>query len=120
MTSKEIKPADKGGTVLVWDRQLYTDEAYKQLDKSTNYLKHSKTTLLIDQKEVSKRVNDFISTGVLPATAKLLIKHQPKQSTFYLLPKIHKLDNPGRPILSACSCPTEDIPEYPSIFSLWT
>ena len=28
-------------------------------------------------------------------------------STFYLKPKIHKPNNPGRPIISACSCPTE-------------
>ena len=50
-----IRPADKGGTVGVWDRQLYIGEAYKQLDNSTNYLKLSKTTLLINQKEYQKR-----------------------------------------------------------------
>ena len=42
-------------------------------------------------------------------TARLLIKHHPKLPT--LLPKIHKF-NPGRPIVSACSCPTEHISEY--------
>uniref|UniRef100_A0A0B7BLE8 Reverse transcriptase domain-containing protein n=1 Tax=Arion vulgaris TaxID=1028688 RepID=A0A0B7BLE8_9EUPU len=30
----------------------------------------------------------------------------------YLLPKIHKPNNPGRPIVSACSCPTESISAF--------
>ena len=34
-----IKPADKGGTVVVWDRKLYIEEAYKQLDNPNNYQK---------------------------------------------------------------------------------
>ena len=67
----------------MWDRQLYTDEAYKQINKSDNYLKLSKTTLLIDQKEVSNTVNCFILTGALPATAKPLIKRQSKQPTLF-------------------------------------
>ena len=45
-------------------------------------------------------------------TAKLLATHQPKQPTLYLLPKIHNINNPGRPIVSACSCHTEHISEY--------
>ena len=31
-----IKPADKGCAVVVWDRKLLIEEAYKQLDNSTN------------------------------------------------------------------------------------
>ena len=50
--------------------------------------------------------------GALTVTAKLLIKHQPKKQTFHLLLKIHKLKNPGRPIVSACSCPTEHIHQH--------
>ena len=34
---------------------------------------------------------------------------------FYVLPKIHKANIPGRPIVSACSCPTEHISEYPDV-----
>ena len=49
---------------------------------------------------------------MLPVTAKLLIKHQLKHPTFYLLPKIHKLKNHGCPIMSACSCPTEHTSAY--------
>ncbi|XP_076458602.1 uncharacterized protein LOC143292299 [Babylonia areolata] len=31
---------------------------------------------------------------------------EPRESLLYLLPKIHKVNNPGRPIVSACACPT--------------
>ena len=30
----------------------------------------------------------------------------PRTPVIYILPKIHKPDNPGRQIVSACSCPT--------------
>ena len=53
-----------------------------------------------------------MSTDSLPMTAELLIKHHPKLPTFHLLPKIYKFNIPGRPIVSACSCPTEHISEH--------
>ena len=36
----------------------------------------------------------------------------PRTSCIYFLPKIHKPNDPGRPIVSACSCPTELISSY--------
>ena len=36
----------------------------------------------------------------------------PRTSCIYFKPKIHKANNPGRPIVSACSCPTELIWSY--------
>ena len=41
-----------------------------------------------------------------------LIVPEPRTSRFYMLPKIHKPLNPGRPIVSACSCPTENISSF--------
>ena len=102
-----IKPADKGGAVVVWDGKLYIEEAYKELDNPKNYQKlnkkttTTKQTLSLDQRQISKNVRELISTDALPMTARLLIKHHPKLPTFYLLPKIHKFNNPGRPIVSA-------------------
>lgn len=36
----------------------------------------------------------------------------PGTSRFYLPPKIHKTNNTGRPIVSACSCPMENISAF--------
>ena len=70
------------------------------------------TTTRNSKKQLFRWTRD-ISTDALPMTARLLTKHHPKLPTFYLLPKIHKFNNPGRPIVSACSCPTEHISKYP-------
>ena len=48
----------------------------------------------------------------LPQSATNLIVQHPRTSKFYLLPKIHKPGNPGRPIVSACQCPTELLASY--------
>jgi len=44
--------------------------------------------------------------------AKNLFVTTPQTSRFYLLPKIHKQNTPGRPIVSACNCPTEIIAAF--------
>lgn len=49
-----VTPADKGGAVVAWDRNVYTEEAYRQLDNITNYQKLKKPILSADQKEISK------------------------------------------------------------------
>jgi hypothetical protein len=41
-----------------------------------------------------------------------LTPEDPKPGRFYLLPKIHKENNPGRPIVSANGHPTEKISEF--------
>ena len=43
---------------------------------------------------------------------KFLTITTPRTLCIYFLPKIHKPNNPGRPIVSACSCPTELISSY--------
>ena len=54
----------------------------------------------------------------LPYNAdKLYIQH-PRTSVFNMLPKIHKPNNPGRPIESAVSCPTAQLASFlDSIFT---
>ena len=65
-----------------------------------------------NQRTVKSTINAMINANELPSTAKNLIVPTPKTSRFYLLPKIHKAGNPGRPIVSACNCPTENIASY--------
>uniref|UniRef100_A0A0L8FJV7 Uncharacterized protein n=1 Tax=Octopus bimaculoides TaxID=37653 RepID=A0A0L8FJV7_OCTBM len=59
------------------------------------------------QKNVSTTVHQVISSGSLPPTVTNFIVTTPQTSTIYFIPKIHKQDNPGHPIVSACNCPTE-------------
>ena len=54
----------------------------------------------------------MIASCELPPSAKHLVVTTPRTSRFYMLPKIHKPNNPGRPIVSACCCLTENISAY--------
>ena len=61
---------------------------------------------------IESAVKPIIGANELPALAKNLVLQTPRASRFYILPKIHKENNPGRPIVSACNCPTENIASY--------
>lgn len=101
-----IKPADKGGAVVVWRRDLYLQEAKSQLSNTTFYSPIPKRTTKPDNALMRKTIKTAIDNCHLPAQALYAVKQEPRESLFYLLPKIHKANNPGRPIVSACSCPT--------------
>ena len=107
-----IKPADKGGAVVVWKRDLYIQEANRQLSDDRFYQRLDADPIQQDQKIVKTTIKDMIASCELPPTAKHLVVTTPRTSRFYMLPKIHKPNNPGRPIVSACCCPTENISAY--------
>lgn len=107
-----IKSADKGGAVVVWRKDLYQEEALRQLGNTQFYESIPSATTKADNTSIRKVITDLISQGKLPQEAKQLIAKEPREPRFYMLPKIHKDNNPGRPIVSACSCPTSLISEF--------
>ena len=107
-----IKPADKGGAVVVWDRNLYQQEAERQLSDTTFYEKIDRDFTMDNNKTIFEVLKEAITKGELLTSAVNLVVENPRTSSFYMLPKIHKLGNPGRPIVSACNCPTELIVTY--------
>lgn len=108
-----IKPADKGSCVVVQDktdyiaaaqRQLSDDRFYKELDSDpTDKHAESVCKTLYEMNQL-KHIDD--------KTLEYLLPECPKPGRFYLLPKIHKEGNPGRPIISANGHPTEKISEF--------
>ena len=104
-----VKAADKGGALVVWRADLYQKEALRQLSDTSFYAKVDKDLTSANQQIVKSTINDLIVKQELPATASNLIITTPRTSCIYFLPKIHKPNNPGRPIVSACSCPTEHL-----------
>ncbi|KAJ8031858.1 hypothetical protein HOLleu_25198 [Holothuria leucospilota] len=107
-----IKPADKGGATVVWRRDLYVSEAEKQLSDQTAYTELPMDPTSEIQTLVKKTLATLVSQKHLPESAKALLHPCPQISNFYLLPKIHKANNPGRPIVSSHSCPTVLISQY--------
>ena len=107
-----IKAADKGGAFVVWSRPLYIAEANRQLSDGRFYERLDHDPLNENQNVVKTTITEMIRDNKLPPSAKGLIVPTPQTSRFYLLPKIHKAGNNGRPIVSACCCPTENIASY--------
>ena len=95
--------------MVVWRADLYEKEALRQLSDTSFYAKVDKDLTSANQQIVKSTINDLIVKQELPATASNLIITTPRTSCIYFLPKIHKPNNPGRPTVSACSCPTEHL-----------
>lgn len=79
----------------------------RQLSDTSFYTKVEEDHTSNNQKTVKDTIQNLKVRQELPATAINL-----GTPCVYFLPKIHKPNNPGRPIASACSCPTELISSY--------
>ena len=95
-----IRPADKGGAFVVWEKELYLNEARRQLSDGRFFQRIPEDATTANQETVKAFVTQAIVKQELPQSATNLIVQHPRTSKFYLLPKIHKPGNPGRPIVS--------------------
>ena len=106
-----------GGAIAVWGADLYRQEAF--------YAKADKHLTSRNQKIGKDTIQALISKPELPPTAENLVITPPRPSVIYFKPKIHNTTNPGRPIVSAFSCPIELISSYldkimtPIVKTLW-
>ena len=106
-----IKPADKGGKIVIWDRADYLREANRQLDESKYYQ-------VVEYNPLQKLIMD-ISTFLSFLKSQLLIDNEiflflnplnnSRTPLFYMLPKIHEEGTTGRPIISGCGSPTANL-----------
>ena len=108
-----IKPADKGGAIVILNKTDYVNEAHRQLSVSTFY-KALPSDPTDDYKLVIKNViSELVQDKVIDEnTARSLIPLSPAAGILYLLPKIHKENNPGRPIVSGIGTVTENLSRY--------
>ena len=96
----------------LWSRPQYIAEANCQLSDGSFYKRLDHDHLKENQNVVKTKITEMLRDNKLPPSAKGLIVPTPQTSRFYPLPRIHKEGNPGRPIVSACCCPTENIAPY--------
>ena len=108
-----IKPADKGSSVVVQDTEDYIAEAERQLSDNRFYQKLDHDPTKEHEEAVCKTLYAMHDAGYIDEkTLQYLLPDNSKPGRFYLLPKIHKEGNPGRPIISANQHPTEKISEF--------
>jgi len=109
-----IKPADKGGSVVIQNTIDYIKEAMRQLSNPTHYeLLSTVDPTFKTNNRLSKDLKEILTTYSvdLDIIDKLITK-QPRTPCLYLLPKIHKPNTPGRPIVSATAGPTDLLSRY--------
>ena len=70
-----IKPADKGGALVVWRADLHRTEARRQLSDTTFYSRVDKDLTSTHQDTISHTIRNFIQTGDLPETARPYSHH---------------------------------------------
>ena len=94
-----IKPADKGGSIVIMDKdnyvketctQLYDGRFYKQIDHDPTPALTNKPNLLINELQPNLQ-NDVLK----------LIPSHPRPAKFYTIPKVHKFPN-----LVVSTCPS--------------
>ncbi len=112
-----IKPADKGGAIVIWSTTDYEKEALSQLSDKKYYERiqaHPDTIIPTQTNTITKYVKDLFKYGDIDhKTLKYLLPPTPPRTPiFYLLPKIHKPNNPGRPIISGCDSPTDRLSSF--------
>ena len=106
-----IKPADKGSTTVVMSKEAYMARAYRQLTDSRYYRKLDEDPTQDHADRVKDLLQEMSDKGHLQKDRKkYLTPHNSLTARFYHLPKIHKPNVPGRPIVS-CRAPTKCISE---------
>ncbi|KAL2076549.1 hypothetical protein ACEWY4_027852 [Coilia grayii] len=118
-----IKPADKGGQIVMQDRCFYLQEAYRQLSDTTYYTPLSEPLQPSTQVEIRNCINDMYDRKIISSKQRFYLygPEEPRMRQFYLLPKIHKSPDTwtiphvlpkGRPIVSDCGSESYRIAEF--------
>ena len=96
----------KAGATVIWRNDFY------MLWKPCFYRKEDSDLIDKNNSLIKSTIDNEIRQGYLPTSVKHLILVDPRWSIFYLLPKIHKDNIPGRPVVSTCSCPCQNLATY--------
>ena len=108
-----ICKADKGGAVVICSVNDYIKEADRQLSDRNFYKKLPHNPTSEHAALVDNAIDNLKIQGKLDGKmADKMKTDNPKTPRFYLLPKIHKPDNPGRPVVSSIDCHTEKISHF--------
>ena len=96
--------------MVVMDKTWYIDKCNRQLNNVKFYGNQDEDISNQIQQRVTIYIQNMLKDGYTDEkTKQYLVQTDVKPGHFYTLPKIHKTGNPGRPIVSSNSHPTERI-----------
>lgn len=119
-----IKPADKGGAIVIVDREAYITEAYRQLNNPKYYRKLGAPIYLDNIDKINDILKLLLERNVIDAKQFAYLsadREKCRERIFYLLPKIHKKPESwpqpgrmpeGRPIVSDCGSESYRVSDY--------
>ena len=108
-----ITNADKGGAVVITDTDSYIKEANRQLSDKASYKQLTQDPTLQHNRMVNQTIERFKNEKLLPQKIADGLKiTNPKTPKFYISPKIHKPNNPGRPVINSIECHTSEISRF--------
>jgi len=108
-----IKPADKGRATVILNTTDYLQEAKRQLDNDTYYKRIEEDCTSVYEQKINHCIDNLVKNEEIQHdVAKLLKPAQSRTPIFYMLPKIHKINNPGRPVISSVNSHTEKMSAY--------
>lgn len=122
-----IKPADKGSSVVILDREQYILEVTRQL-QDKKYYKKLDSPIYLDTIPMIQEIIDRLKTEKFinfRQAQYLKGLQEPRERLFYILPKVHKPPEkwtipfevpPGRPIVSDCGSETYATAEFIDYF----
>ena len=99
--------------MVILDLQDYTEKANRQLSDTGNYEQLDFDLTELHTEKIKPKINNLKNENLVTLkSANSLLEEKIKTSEFYLLPKIHKANNPGRPVISSINCHTSRISEF--------
>ena len=102
-----VLPAAKGNATVVIDSSLYEEKMKKILCDENNYRRPKRDPTTRIEKTVAAKVKRLHRNRLIPDQLKdQLTPNSSNPPQIYGLPKIHKDNNPLRPIVSTIGSPT--------------
>ena len=108
-----ITKADKGGATVILDVKDYISKANEQLQDNSFYQKlnvdpTAKHSVIVNSAIESFRKQELLSNS----TVSKLTVDEVRTPQFYIFPKFHKANIPGRPAVSSVDCHTSKISKF--------
>lgn len=110
-----IHPTDKGGGIVILDKEEYTREMNRILEDRMTYGLLPIDPTLGFKRTLIELVNEGSALGILDKKeTEFLIPLAPRIPIFYYLPKVHKnpVNPPGRPIVNGIDSVTSRMGRY--------
>ena len=108
-----ITQADKGGSTVIWGIEEYLEEAYSHLNNTAFYRELPSDPSTEHKDIINNSLDKLCANNLIDKKTRDVLKPtNTRNARFYLLPKIHKVNNPGRPVISSVNCNTSKISKY--------